>query len=140
MKEIKATSEEDLALKEMTIPIAKEAQEQARARTLERKRTVFYTIYACMQHCLQHHVQVRRILILNLTIAWWRKEDTYGEKDALKAYKVAQDESDGTSVEAEGDKVSSALIDKVDAMLQNLETEIDDIDAHIGDRWQLLDR
>ncbi|CAB4289369.1 unnamed protein product [Prunus armeniaca] len=77
---------------------------------------------------------------LNLTIAWWRKEDTYGEKDALKAYKVAQDESDGTSVEAEGDKVSSALIDKVDAMLQNLETEIDDIDAHIGDRWQLLDR
>lgn len=36
MKEIKA-SEEDLALKEMTIPTAKEAQEQARARTLEKE-------------------------------------------------------------------------------------------------------
>ncbi|KAL6293355.1 hypothetical protein ACE6H2_001497 [Prunus campanulata] len=52
------------------------------------------------------------------------KERTDGEKDALKAYKVAWDESDSTSVEAEGDEVSSALIDKVDAMLQNLETEI----------------
>ena len=25
-------------------------------------------------------------------------------------------------------------------MLQNLEKEIDDVDAKIGDRWQLLDR
>lgn len=29
---------------------------------------------------------------------------------------------------------------QVDAMLQNLEKEIDDVDAKIGDRWQLLDR
>ncbi|CAL8169142.1 unnamed protein product [Prunus armeniaca] len=41
------------------------------------------------------------------------KEGTDGAKDALKAYKVAHDESDSTSVEAEGDEVSSALIDKV---------------------------
>lgn len=31
-------------------------------------------------------------------------------------------------------------VSQVDAMLQNLEKEIDDVDAHIGDRWQLLDR
>lgn len=29
---------------------------------------------------------------------------------------------------------------KVDAMLQNLEKEIDDVDAKIGDRWRVLDR
>lgn len=29
---------------------------------------------------------------------------------------------------------------QVDAMLQNLEKEIDDVDAIIGDRWKLLDR
>lgn len=36
MKESKAT-EEDVALKEMTIPTAREAQEQARARALEKQ-------------------------------------------------------------------------------------------------------
>lgn len=29
---------------------------------------------------------------------------------------------------------------QVDAMLQNLEKEIDDVDAKIGDGWRLLDR
>lgn len=29
---------------------------------------------------------------------------------------------------------------QVDAMLQELEHEIDDVDAKIGNRWQLLDR
>lgn len=29
---------------------------------------------------------------------------------------------------------------QVDSMLQNLEKEIDDVDAQIGDRCQLLDR
>lgn len=29
---------------------------------------------------------------------------------------------------------------QVDAMLQKLEKEIDDVDAQIGDRWRLLDR
>jgi hypothetical protein len=29
---------------------------------------------------------------------------------------------------------------QVDAMLQELEKEIDDVDAQIGNRWQLLDR
>lgn len=29
---------------------------------------------------------------------------------------------------------------KVDGMLQNLEKEIDDVDAKIGDHWRILDR
>lgn len=95
------------------------------------------------------------------------KEGTAGEKDAIKAYMAAREESDHPSEVAEGDEVSSALVEKVsssvtlflvmstsdvncsseclvmlqvDKMLQNLEKEIDDVDAIIGDRWKLLDR
>ncbi|CAB4265916.1 unnamed protein product [Prunus armeniaca] len=136
MKEIKA-SEEDLALKEMIIPTAKEAREQARARTLEKEEKICEI--SCALAVLASASSVSRereafLRLVNLEIELYNgmveKEGTDGEKDALKAYKVAHDESDSTSVEAEGDEVSSALIDKVDAMLQNLETEIDYICAY----------
>nr|POE91298.1 hypothetical protein CFP56_60966 [Quercus suber] len=71
------------------------------------------------------------------------KEGTDGEKDVMKAYRAAaaaREESDNADEVAEGEEVSSALIERVDAMLQNLEREIDDVDAKIGDRWRLLDR
>ncbi|CAL2232330.1 unnamed protein product [Prunus armeniaca] len=136
MKEIKAI-EEDLALKEMIIPTAKEAREQARARTLEKEEKICEI--SCALAVLAYASSVSRereafLRLVNLEIELYNgmveKEGTDGEKDALKAYKVAHDESDSTSVEAEGDEVSSALIDKVDAMLQNLETEIDYICAY----------
>ncbi|KAL4354867.1 hypothetical protein GQ457_06G015960 [Hibiscus cannabinus] len=66
------------------------------------------------------------------------------DKEAERASKCAKEleevELDHTAQKAIGDKVSSALIDRVDAMLQKLEKEIDDVDAKIGDRWRLLDR
>ncbi|KAH1234933.1 hypothetical protein GLYMA_09G247500v4 [Glycine max] len=68
------------------------------------------------------------------------KEGTEDEQEAKKAYKAARKESDGAIEVAIGDKVSSALVDRVDTMLQTLEKEIDDVDAKIGDRWRLLDR
>ncbi|KAM7278802.1 hypothetical protein ACFE04_005936 [Oxalis oulophora] len=68
------------------------------------------------------------------------KEGIDGEKDALKAYKAALTENDQTAEETESNEVSSALVERVDAMLQNLEKEIDDVDAKIGDGWRLLDR
>lgn len=109
------------------------------------------------------------------------KEGTDGEKDVMKAYRAAaaaREEGDNADEVAEGEEVSSALIERVrifqfqiffslcssvpgisitsahnmilticnvcilqvDAMLQNLEQEIDDVDAKIGDRWRLLDR
>ncbi|KAG5013974.1 hypothetical protein JHK82_026109 [Glycine max] len=68
------------------------------------------------------------------------KEGTEDEQEAKKAYKAARMESDGAIEVAIGDKVSSALVDRVDTMLQTLEKEIDDVDAKIGDRWRLLDR
>ncbi|XP_056688855.1 uncharacterized protein [Spinacia oleracea] len=67
------------------------------------------------------------------------KEGTDGEADSLKAYKAAREESDQTAEVDVGDEVSSALVDRVDVMLQKLEKEIDDVDAKISDRWQLLD-
>ncbi|XP_004492874.1 uncharacterized protein [Cicer arietinum] len=68
------------------------------------------------------------------------REGTEGEQEAKKAYKAARKDSDGAMEVAISDKVSSALVDKVDAMLQTLEKEIDEVDAKIGDRWRLLDR
>jgi hypothetical protein len=38
------------------------------------------------------------------------------------------------------DRISSALIERVDAMLHKLEKELDDVDIKIGDRWRILDR
>ena len=64
-----------------------------------------------------------------------------GEEEVRKAYKAAREEdNDHTQERTVDDKVSSALINRVDVMLQKLEKEIDDVDAKIGDRWRLLDR
>ncbi|CAH9104543.1 unnamed protein product [Cuscuta europaea] len=68
------------------------------------------------------------------------KEGTEGEEEIKKAYRAAREDIDDTTETAVDDKVSSALIDKVDAMLHNLEKEIDDVDAKIGDGWRLLYR
>ncbi|KAE9448073.1 hypothetical protein C3L33_20023, partial [Rhododendron williamsianum] len=62
------------------------------------------------------------------------------EEEAKKAYRAASEDGDHAVEKAGDDGVSSALIDRVDAMLQKLEKEIDDVDAKIGDRWRLLDR
>ncbi|MFX9848056.1 hypothetical protein ABTP16_19580, partial [Acinetobacter baumannii] len=56
------------------------------------------------------------------------KEVEEGEEEAKKAYRVAREEYDHASERATGDKVSSALINRVDAMLHKLEKEIDDVD------------
>ncbi|KAK6930431.1 LETM1-like, ribosome-binding domain, partial [Dillenia turbinata] len=68
------------------------------------------------------------------------QEGTDGEKEAMRAYRAAREEAEHAGEADVSDKVSSALIDRVDAMLQELEKEIDDVDAKIGDHWRLLDR
>ncbi|CAK9134611.1 unnamed protein product [Ilex paraguariensis] len=68
------------------------------------------------------------------------KEGNEGEAAAKKAYRAAREDGEHMADRAVGDKVSSALIDRVDAMLQKLEQEIDEVDEKIGDRWRLLDR
>ncbi|KAL5781018.1 hypothetical protein ACOSP7_006047 [Xanthoceras sorbifolium] len=138
--------EEDVALKEMTVPTAREAQEQARARTLEMQEQLCKLSQALAVLSSASSVSCEReefLRLVNKEIELYNsmveKEGTDGEKDAMKAYRAARDESDHDAEVAEG-QVSSALVDKVDAMLHNLEKEIDDVDAIIGDRWRLLDR
>lgn len=140
-------SQEDLALKEMTIPTAREAQEQARARAVEKQEQLCELSRALAVLASASSVSREReefLRLVNKEIELYNsmveKEGTDGEKEAMEAYRAARDESDHAAKVEVGDEVSSALIDRVDAMLQNLEKEIDDVDAKIGDRWRLLDR
>ncbi|KAJ0093172.1 hypothetical protein Patl1_26842 [Pistacia atlantica] len=162
MKENRA-SEEDVALKEMTIATASEGHKQARARTFEKQEQLCKlsqalavlasasllssSIYFDLASLILQSVSSEReefLGLVNKEIGLYNsmvdREGTDGEKDAIKAYKAAREETDHSDEVAERDEVSSALRERVDAMLQNLEKEIDDVDAKIGDRWQLLDR
>ncbi|KAL6221513.1 hypothetical protein ACLB2K_004909 [Fragaria x ananassa] len=146
MKESKA-SQEDVALKEMTVPTAREAQEQAKERTLEKQEQLCELSCALAVLASASSVSTEREEFLRLVSkeielynSMVEKDGPDSEKDAFKAYRAARDETETTGAEEEADHVSSALIDKVDSMLQNLEKEIDDVDAQIGDRYQLLDR
>ncbi|XP_075096946.1 uncharacterized protein LOC107791289 [Nicotiana tabacum] len=137
-------SEEDVALKEMTIPTATEAQEQARARAIDKQEQLCkisraLAVLASASSVSQEREEFLRLVSKEIQLynSMVDKEGTGGELDAIKAYRAAHDENDHA---AEHDEVSSALIDKVDSMLQNLEKEIDDVDAKIGDHWRILDR
>ncbi|EEF47327.1 mitochondrial proton/calcium exchanger protein [Ricinus communis] len=140
-------SQKDVALEEMTIPTAREAQEQARAKTLEKHEQLCELSRALAVLASASSVSREREEFLKLVkkeIDLYNnmvdKEGTENEEEAKKAYRAAREESDQAAETAMGNKVSSALIERVDAMLQKLEKEIDDVDAKIGDRWRLLDR
>ncbi|KAL6993174.1 hypothetical protein U1Q18_011292 [Sarracenia purpurea var. burkii] len=145
MKET-AVGQEDVALKEMVIPTAREAHDQARARTLEKQEQLCelsraLAVLASASSVSREREQFlglvnKEIELYNSMVA---KEGT-DEAEAMKAYRAIREESDQASDVTVGDGVSSALIDRVDAILQKLEKEIDDVDAKIGDRWRLLDR
>ncbi|KAG2728264.1 hypothetical protein I3760_01G197100 [Carya illinoinensis] len=146
MKESKA-SQGDLALKETINPTARGAQEQARQRALEKQEYLCELSRALAVLASASSVSREReefLRLVNKEIELYNsmveKEGTGGEKGALKAYRAAREESENATEVTEGNEVSSALIDRVDAMLQNLEKEIDDVDAKIGDRWRVLDR
>ncbi|XP_077227743.1 uncharacterized protein LOC143860808 [Tasmannia lanceolata] len=139
-------SQEDLALKEMSIPTAREAQELAKAKTLEKQEQLCNLSRALAVLASASSVSREReefLSLVNKEIELYNsmveKEGT-SEEEAKKAYRAARKESDHEAEMAVGNKVSSALIDRVDAMLQNLEKEIDDVDAKIGNSWRLLDR
>lgn len=138
---------EDVALKEMIKSSAREAQELARARTLEKEDHLCQLSRALAVLASASSVSREReefLRLVNKEIELYNemveKEGTTGEEDAFKAYKAVREEHEQDDDVAEADKVSSALIERVDAMLQNLEKEIDEVDAKIGDRLRLLDR
>ncbi|XP_052172417.1 uncharacterized protein LOC127788315 isoform X2 [Diospyros lotus] len=138
--------QEDVALKEMAIPTAKEAQEQARAITLEKQEQLCELSRALAVLASASSVSREReafLRLVNKEIELYNsmvEKEGADEQEAMKAYRASHEESDLTSEAAVSNEVSSALIDRVDAVLQKLEKEIDDVDAKIGDRWRLLDR
>ncbi|KAJ4830254.1 hypothetical protein Tsubulata_021217 [Turnera subulata] len=140
-------SQRDIALEEMTTATAREAQERARAKTLEKHEELCelsraLAVLASASSVSREREEFLRLVNkeINLYNRMVEKEGTEDEEAAKKAYKAAREESDQAAETAIADKASSALIDRVDAMLQKLEKEIDDVDAKIGDRWRLLDR
>ncbi|CAN0923081.1 Mitochondrial proton/calcium exchanger protein [Linum grandiflorum] len=149
IKEHKASEEEDVALKEMTTPTASEAQERARERTLEKQDELCelsraLAVLASASSVSREREQFLRLVNKEIKLynSMIDSEGIEDEKAAMKAYRAAKDEKvqKQEEKEEEDDEVSSALIDRVDAMLQKLEKEIDDVDAEIGDRFRLLDR
>ncbi|XP_068645979.1 uncharacterized protein [Aristolochia californica] len=146
IKEAKV-SEDDIALKEMIVPTAREAQELAKAKMLDKQGQLCDLSRALAVLASASSVSREReefLSLVNEEIELYNsmvdKEGREGEAEAKKAYRAAREETDHAVETAVGSKVSSALINKVDAMLQKLEKEIDDVDAKIGDRWRLLDR
>ncbi|GAB4855908.1 hypothetical protein Ancab_024548 [Ancistrocladus abbreviatus] len=140
-------SEKDVALEEMTDPTAREAEEQATAETLEKQDQLCDLSRALAVLASASSVSREReefLRLVNKEIELYNsmvdKEAKEGEGEAEKAYRASREVNDAAAEMAVGDKVSSALINRVDAMLQKLEKEIDDVDAKIGDRWRLLDR
>uniref|UniRef100_A0ACD5TH98 Uncharacterized protein n=1 Tax=Avena sativa TaxID=4498 RepID=A0ACD5TH98_AVESA len=141
----KEAAEEDLALKEMAEPTAREEQELREAKHDKEQLCNISRALAVLASASSVSKERQEFLSLvnkeiKLYNSMLEREGTEGEEEAKKAYKAAREESDDAEEVAAEEKVSSALIDKVDAMLQELEKEIDDVDAQIGNRWQLLDR
>ncbi|XP_057961621.1 uncharacterized protein LOC131153368 [Malania oleifera] len=140
-------NQKDVALEEMSIPTSREAVELAKSKTLEKPEQLCELSRALAVLASASSVSWEREEFLRLVkkeIELYNsmvdKEVTDGEEEAKKAYRAAREDSDHAAEMDLGDKVSSALIDRVDVMLQNLEKEIDEVDAKIGDRWRLLDR
>ncbi|XP_071719800.1 uncharacterized protein [Rutidosis leptorrhynchoides] len=150
-KESKKTidsNNKDVALEEMINATASEVQEQARARAQDKQEQLCkvseaLAVLASASSVSREREEFLRLVNkeINLYHSMMDKEGTDGEKDTMKAYKAAHEETGNSSTDEHvSDEVSSALINRVDAMLQKLEKEIDDVDAKIGDRWRVLDR
>ncbi|XP_028794892.1 mitochondrial proton/calcium exchanger protein-like [Neltuma alba] len=141
------SGQDNVALKEINVSTASEAHQLARARASEKQEQLCELSRALAVLASASSVSREReefLRLVNKEIELYNsvvgKDGATDGRDAFKAYKAAREENEHTTELDEQDKVSSALIERVDAMLQNLEKEIDDVDAKIGDRWRLLDR
>ncbi|KAI4353172.1 hypothetical protein L6164_002143 [Bauhinia variegata] len=137
----------DVATEDIATSTFKEPQVELEARTLEKQEQLCELSRALAVLASASSVSMEREEFLSLVRkeielynSMVEKEGTEGEQEAKKAYRAARKDSDYAIGTAVSNKVSSALIDRVDDMLQTLEREIDDVDAKIGDRWRLLDR
>ncbi|KAK1321797.1 hypothetical protein QJS10_CPA03g01751 [Acorus calamus] len=137
-----AISQEDVALREMTSPVREKLAEE---KMMDKKEELCRISRALAVLASASSVSREReefLSLVNKEIGLYNsmleKEGTDGEEEAKKAYLAAREKSE--HADETDDRVSSALIERVDKMLQKLEKEIDDVDAAIGDRWRILDR
>ncbi|MED6211235.1 hypothetical protein PIB30_119026 [Stylosanthes scabra] len=140
-------SKRDLPTEEMASSKPKQAQEEVKTKAPDKQEQLSELSRALAVFASASSVSKEREEFLSLVKkevdlynSMVGKEGTDAEQEARKAYQAARKDSDRAMGIALEDKVSSALADRVDKMLQTLEKEIDDVDAKIGDRWQLLDR
>lgn len=131
----------------MNVATAREAQELARAKAMEKQEELCKLSRALAVLASASSVGAERaefLRLVNKEIELYNnivdKQGEEGVEVALKAYDAARGQNDQAAETTIGSKVSEALRNKVDAMLHMLEKEIDDVDAKIGDRWRILDR
>jgi len=123
--------QEDKALNEMNISTAKEAHQLARNRAVESKEHLCEISRALAVLASASSVSTEHedfLTLVNKEIELYNSMvEKKGSDDAFKAYKAARAEHEhAAESDDDRDKVSSALIERVD--------------AKIGDRWRLLDR
>ncbi|KAK7243192.1 hypothetical protein RIF29_37981 [Crotalaria pallida] len=139
-------SETDVAMKE-TIETTKPAEEEPKTKPWEKQEQLCelsraLAVLASASSVSREREEFLRLVRKEIELynSMVGKEGNEGEQEAKEAYKAARKDSDSALEAAVSDKISSALADRIDTMLQTLEKEIDDVDAKIGDRWRLLDR
>ncbi|KAL8210559.1 hypothetical protein R6Q57_004996 [Mikania cordata] len=137
--------QEEVALKEMVIPTSDEAKEHSRKSYKQEQLCELSRALAVLASASSVSWEREEFLrLVNKEIELYNSmvenEGTDSEEESKKAYRAARTDTDHAAEMAIGHKLSSPLIEKVDAMIQKLEKEIDDVDAKIGDRWRLLDR
>lgn len=134
--------QKDIALEEMVISTAEESKEQPYKEEQLSELSRALAVLASASSVSKEREDFLRLVNKEVELynSLVEKEGTDGEEEAKKAYKAARTDTDHAAEKAIGHKMSSPLIEKVDAMIQKLEKEIDDVDAKIGDRWRLLDR
>lgn len=149
MKQSDAT-QDDLALEEMIIPVAYAATEQAKQAKasvgdkqeklseISYANAAFATALPVITECEKFLMLVKNEI--NLINSVHDIEGEYDKIIAMKADRAACEENEQDAVLCTGDEVSLVLAKRADAMLQNLDKEIDDVDAEIGYRWRGLDR
>ncbi|KAH7447953.1 hypothetical protein KP509_01G129300 [Ceratopteris richardii] len=143
-KENAENSEPDKALHEMKIATARDAQELALKKSLERQEELCKLSSALAVLASASSVSKERaefLRLVNKEIALYNemveKQGAEGGIEARKAYQAAYEDR---QISQAGTKVSKVLREKIDHILEGIEKEIDDVDALIGDRWRLLDR
>ncbi|MFS7933260.1 putative EF-hand domain-containing protein [Helianthus anomalus] len=72
------------------------------------------------------------------TVRW--RSMSLSDPDVSMDASAASIDADSAAKNAAGYLICFLCVLIVDAMLQKLEKEIDDVDAKIGDRWRVLDR